>query len=556
MTPVTYLLAGLFMIGFLVLVHELGHFVAAKVLRIGVPVFSIGMGPRIFGWTSGGTDYRISALPVGGYVQLAGADPYGEQDTEQFVDPEEDFMRRPVWQRLIVMAAGPLVNLALPFVLFTFLLVLGRPDWASRVGTVLPGTPAEQAGLVAGDLLTEVDGEPVQIWHDVEQALLARVGTPGDVALVVERDGATLPLTLPASALATDPDGEVDLRSLGAQAFFLSTRVGVEASASPAGRAGLRTGDRILAVDGEDVETWSALLAALDAGPRHALRVERPPALDAPDDAEAEELELVLDRSEGAYVAAHAGAVTPWGFAPVTLFASGVEDDAPAARAGVQAGDRFLAVDGKPVLTFHHFIDLVARTNQGAEGPRPLDLTVVRDGALVEMEMTPEVRVVSGEAYSRPIIGVSSFGGMGVAVDQVRKYYSLPAAVPRAFSESMAVVRGTAAVLGNIFTGRADPRDNVGGPVAIFVAAGTVAEQGFFQYAAVIGMISVSLGLINLLPVPIFDGGQILFYLVEWVRGRPLSLELRERFQMVGVVAIVILMLLVTVNDIQRWVVN
>lgn len=552
MTTVTYLLAGLFMIGFLVIVHEAGHFVAAKVFGIGVPVFSIGMGPRLFGFTRGGTDYRISALPVGGYVQLAGADPYGEQDTSQHVDEDEDFMRRPVWQRLIVMAAGPLVNLALPFVLFTVLLLLGRPDWASRVGTVLPGTPSEVAGLQPGDLVVAVDGEPTEIWHDVQDRLAARIGTPGEVRLDVERAGGRRQMVLPASALSRDLEGELDAITLGMQPFYLSTRVGVESSRSPAGRAGMRTGDRILSVDGEDLETWDKLLVALAAGPRHDLVVTRPASEEG---GEPEEHTLVVDLDSGAYEAPHGYASTPWGIAPITLFASGVEEGAPASRAGVQAGDRFLEVDGRPVLTFHHFIDLVARTNQGEEGPRPLDLTVVRDGALVTMEMTPEVRVVSGEAYSRPIIGVSSFGAMGVAVDQVRKYYSLPAAIPRAFSESAEVVRGTASVLGNIFTGRSDPRENVGGPVAIFVAAGTVAEQGFFQYAAVIGMISVSLGLINLLPVPVFDGGQIVFYLVEWVRGRPLSLELRERFQMVGVVAIVILMLLVTVNDLQRWVV-
>src|SRR5690606_571447 len=119
----------------------------------------------------------------------------------------------------------------------------------------------------------------------------------------------------------------------------------------------------------------------------------------------------------------------PWGFAPITVFASSVEEDAPAARAGVQAGDRFLLVDGKPVRTFHHFIDLVAQTTVGTTTPRAFDLSVVRDGAVVTMEMTPEIRVVSGEAYSRPIIGVSSFGAMAVAIEQARKYYSLMAAI-------------------------------------------------------------------------------------------------------------------------------
>ena len=114
------------------------------------------------------------------------------------------------------------------------------------------------------------------------------------------------------------------------------------------------------------------------------------------------------------------------------------------------------------------------------------------------------------------------------------------------------VIESTASILGNILTWKAKPSENLGGPIAIFYMADRVAREGFFPYAAVIGMISVSLGVINLLPVPVFDGGQILFYTLEAIRGRPLSLELRERFQMIGVVSLMILMLLVTANDIKR----
>ena len=552
-------LAGLFMIGFLVVIHEAGHFVAAKIFKVGVPVFSVGMGPRLFGFQWGGTDYRISALPVGGYVQMAGADPFGEEDIGQEVPEDEDFMRKPGWQRLIIMAAGPGVNLALPFVLFTVLLMMGRPDWNSRIGAVLPGTPAAEAGFITDDVVRAVDGEPIDVWHDLDQALAGRLGTEGPVTFEVERGSGTAVVTVDASVLRALPEGAPDVLSLGLQSYYLSTRVGVEAADSPAGRAGLLTGDRILSVDGAKVETWEELQQALASGEAHDLTFVRSDDDDLTADpeleeADAQQVRVALDGRP--YVAPHGIYANPWGLGPISVFARTVEEGAPAAHAGVQPGDRFLTVDGDPVLTFSHFVDLVARTahDSPSDTPRPLALTVVRDGQIASMTMTPQVRVVPGEPYSRPVIGVGSYRWMGVAIDQVRKYYGLFEAIPRAVDESMAVVHGTAAILGNIFTGQADPRDNVGGPVAIFVAAGAVAEQGFFQYASVIGMISVSLGLINLLPVPVLDGGQILFYLLEGLRGRPLSLELRERVQMVGVVGLVILMLLVTVNDVQRWV--
>ena len=125
MTLLTYILAGLVMISFVVVIHEFGHFIVARAFGIGTPVFSVGMGPRLFGFMWKDTDFRVSALPLGGYVQMAGADPFGEEDANSWVDPEEDFMKKPVWQRLLVMLAGPAMNIGLPFVVFTGVFMLG-----------------------------------------------------------------------------------------------------------------------------------------------------------------------------------------------------------------------------------------------------------------------------------------------------------------------------------------------------------------------------------------------------------------------------------------------
>ncbi|HMV69512.1 MAG TPA: site-2 protease family protein [Myxococcota bacterium] len=187
----TYMAAGLFMIGLLVVVHEAGHFLFARLFGVGVPIFSVGVGPRLFGVIWRGTDYRLSMLPLGGYVLMSGADPFGEEDTEHVVPPEQDFMRKPVWQRLIIMAAGPGVNLLLPFVLFTFLYMAGKPDVGPVVGAVFPGSAAAEVGLRPGDRVTAVDGDPIEIWHDVDDALARRLagGAAGDLVLDIERGG-------------------------------------------------------------------------------------------------------------------------------------------------------------------------------------------------------------------------------------------------------------------------------------------------------------------------------------------------------------------------------
>ena len=226
-----------------------------------------------------------------------------------------------------------------------------------------------------------------------------------------------------------------------------------------------------------------------------------------------------------------------------------------AAEAGLRVGDRLLRADGVEVVAFDQFIDLVAKTREGDGPPRAMHLEVVREGAVVGMELTPRVTLNAGEAYERPIIGMTTFAESLRSGEFVRKYYGFFQAVPRAVDESWAVIAGTASMIRNVLTMKADARENVGGPVAIFYTAGKVAEQGFFEYATVIGMISVSLGLVNLLPIPVLDGGQILFYLLEMIRGRPLSLEIREKVQIVSVLGLAVAMLLVIVNDIQRIVV-
>lgn len=540
-------LAGLFLIAFLVVIHEAGHFLVARLFGVGTPIFSVGFGPRIAGVRWRGTDFRLSAIPFGGYVLLAGADPFGEEDVESEIPESERFLARPVWQRLLIMAAGPAVNLALPFVLFTALLMAGRPDWGTTVGQVLPGSEAERSGLRTGDVIVAVDGDPAEVWTDVEAATRARVGTSGPVRLDVRRADASVPVVLPAEALRPDRGGGVDLVAAGIQPWAHSTRVGVDDPASPAGRVGLRTGDRIVRVDGVEVLRWDELVAAL-SGPSHRVAWERAP-VDGTGALETGEAVLVAD-------AGWAGTPTlypnPWGLAPVAVFASRVDESGPAARGGVRAGDRFVSLDGVPIASFEGFIAQVAATVPSGGVPRPVELAVVRDGALQALTLTPELQVVQGEAYARPVIGVRSHGGMGVAPPRAQKHFTFAEAVPQAARESLDVIRATLAAIGNLLTGWSSPRDSLGGPVEMFVSAGTAAEAGVFVYATLVAAISVSLGLINLLPIPVFDGGQIVFYLLELLRGRPLPLEVRERVQIVSVVGLVVLFLFVTVNDVGR----
>lgn len=554
----TKIVAGLVMLSVLVVVHELGHFLVARLFRIAVPVFSIGMGPRLFGFRLGETDYRISAIPVGGYVQLAGADPFGGDDPDDDVPDEHRFEKKPIWQRLLVMFAGPGSNLLLPFVVFTGVLMAGEPQPDAHVGLVHPDSVAEQVGFEPGDRIVAVEGRPVDAWIELQMRLES--GLTGDVDVMVDRGGREVALTVPASALEFDEEGWIDLESLGVAWRAISTRVGIDDPTSPAARAGLKTGDGILSVDGVAVETWTELERALSTGDRHEVAWRRADGDRIVEGTATLQADPLWSARPGERWDAR------FGLAPIMLFVRGFTDDSAAREAGVQLDDRLLAVDGTPVVGWWDLVDLVGAATpppvENASGgcggdeivaeARSLRLSVVRAGQVVELDFRPRMRreVIRTTIFYRPLIGVVQDPNAWVTGALVEKRYSVGQAVSRASQEVGAVFKGTLTVLAQMFTGDRKVKESLGGPVAIFTLAGESAERSWFEFVRLLGGISIGLGVVNLLPVPVLDGGHILFYGLEWVRGRPLSLRLRERIQMIGVLMLVALVLVVTFNDI------
>lgn len=541
---------GLVAIGVLVLVHELGHFLVARAFGIGAPVFAVGMGPRLFGFRWRGTDVRVCALPIGGYVQLAGADPFGEEDADSGVPSEEDFSRRPVWQKLLVMAAGPGVNLVLPVFLFGALIMMGRPETGNEIGEVVPDSVVAELGWQAGDRLVEVQGREVGVWREALDALASARGAGAPVAVTLERGGERWRSELGVDALdaAASPLG-VELPLLGALPYRWSARVGVSDPASPAHRSGVRTGDWIVAVSGEEVEDWRELQRALREAESPTLTVER-----EDDRGEIVQQTLTLPplhEVEGRVVQ---GLDDPWGMAPIAAFIADVSEDMPAAEAGLRPGDRLLTLQGRRVWSFSDFNAVVTRLHEGSSTPVPLEVTVERQGEPLTFELIPRMVVLAGEPYRRPVIGIRSYGAVARGLEPVRRAVGPLVALPMAIEETGELMHATLALLGNLFVGEAKVSESLGGPVAIVQVAGQTAERGVFSFVTLLGMLSISIGLINLLPVPVLDGGQILFHLVEAVRGRPLSLEVREKVQIAGIMLLVLTFLYVTANDIHRWV--
>lgn len=550
------------LVGMLVFIHEFGHFIVAKACGVGVPVFSIGFGRRLVGVQIGETDYRLSALPFGGYVMLAGADPFGYvEDGAEDIPPERAFLNKPVWQRLLVIGAGPAFNLALPFIVFTLVLMAGEPQAGNEVGAIAPSGPAAELGIEPGDRILSVGGAETPTMAKVYAATAALPAGLHAVRVEGPRGQRSVELDVP----------EGGLTSLGISSGRPSAVVGVDDPASPAGRAGLLTGDTVLAVGDAPVDDWVDLQQAFAAaaGPLR-VRVQGPDggpreAVIAPDPAYAP---LGFD-----------GSGTPsaaWGLLPAELFvdavSASVQDDggvftgcapapapppSPAQLAGILDGDRFLTIDGQAVARWDHVIERVAGSLEGegdAAVVRPLHLELVRAGQVVSLDLTPrvvETTDIYGDFVSRPMIGVYRLG-RNVGAPEVREYYAFPDAVSRSVDETLLLGTLMIEQMGKLVTGETSLRKNVGGPVEMVRQASAAAERGIFDFARLMGVLSISLGLVNLLPVPVLDGGQLLFFVLEAVRGRPVSVALRERAQQIGVIFMVVLMVSVLVMDLQK----
>ena len=531
--------------------HEFGHFIVAKALGVNVRVFSLGFGGRMFGVKWRGTDYRLSWIPFGGYVRMAGGDPFAEggaePDGEEPVPYDQHFMAKPPWKRLLIVMAGPAFNLALPFGLFTALGALGEPQPRAEVGNVEAGSAAEQAGVRVGDQIVAVDGRHVLTWYDLMDEFKA---THGSVALDLTRKGKPVTVLLTDTGIAASPADQRAPYDFGLGVYCADSEIGVDDPASPAGQGGLQTGDVIRAVNRSPVRAFHEVAAALTAVPAGSgvqVEVTRAGA------------SVTVTLQDGSWAPQpHPGddAVwTRWGIVSAGLLVDRVDDESAASKAGVLAGDRILAIDDAPVHVWYDVVKSVSATSAGKGQEmtaRELLITFRRGGVVQSLRVTPDVVTDSddrGEYRTRARLGLAGAGQM-VAAPDVARVYPIGQAFTRACDQTVQISSYIVTTLTQLIIGQRDPSKTLGGPVLIFEQMKQAADLGVLPLLRQIGILSLSLGVINLVPIPVLDGGQIFMYLAEWLRGRPLPQRLRERAQQVGIIFVVLLMLAVTLKDI------
>lgn len=425
----------------MIVIHEFGHFIVAKLLGIAVETFSVGFGPKLWGFRIGETDYRVSAIPLGGYVKFRGENLELQGKSEGSPD---EFLSHPKWKRFLVALAGPAFNIATALMIPAISILIGYRASAELlqkpvIGSVVPGSAAEKAGLQSGDRIIAFHGKDNPTWRDIE--VDTSFHPEENLAIKVDRGGQILSLNLIPQARMIERE---------------------------------RIGD-------SGIEPY----VALDGGVRVA----------------------------------------------------GISPGLPAEQAGLKTGDKITAINGQQITAWHQFKNELRKSNG-----QPLMLKVERGANQIDLQITP---VLQNGEYR--------VGFLRQDATVLVKTSSLLAALKYGVDSNWMIVRMSGVALQQIISGHRSPREALGGPVRI--AQETINTYDAFGWTGIInwmGMLSLNLGLINLFPIPVLDGGVIMLIIVEWIMGLvgfSLSINVRERIQQVGLVMVLLLMGFVIVND-------
>jgi regulator of sigma E protease len=425
------------LLGILIFVHEFGHFIIAKKSGVGVLKFSLGFGPRIIGKKIGETEYQISAIPLGGYVKIIGENPEEEVSEE---DRERSFSRKPIPTRMAIIGFGPLMNVLLSSVLFCLVALIGfkipafmedRP----RVGWIEPDSPAQRAGLLQGDLIVSVNDRKVSNWEEVN--FVVATNPKARLRLDIEREGV----------------------------IVVKELVPEEGKLFGRGYVGLQP--------------------------------EWPPIIKE------------------------------------------VSEDDPADLAGLKAGDVVLAIDGQEM---QHWIQMAMTIWDSPE--KTLTFTIKRGEGILTFPIKPRGKEIDGKTIG--LIGISN------PREMVSKQYGPLGAIVWGGRETLKRTKDIVTSIWKLIVGKISHRA-IGGPILIFQATGAAAKLGLTEFMRFMASLSIMLAIVNILPIPILDGGHLLFLGIEAIRRKPIGARAREFAYRVGLVFIIMLMLFVFYNDIARF---
>ncbi len=540
------LLRFLGLIGALVFVHELAHFLVARLFGVKVLKFSLGFGPRLFGWRSGSTDYCVSLVPLGGFLKMLGEEP-GDRIAPE--DRPRAFHLQKLWKRFAIVLAGPLMSLLFPIVLYG-VVYLGHTDLTPPIiGNVVRGYPAETV-LIPGDRVTAIDGQTIGSFQEIREIVAEAPGRA--LRFEVIRDG--LPVTARVTPETLQVERPLDaietVGFLGIAPGFRLPVVGVRGPRSPAGVAGLLSFDMVTMYAGHPIRRGSDLDRALSSsrGATVPLAYLRPRAIN---NAAGGLVDLEIFDPGLAQITPSPGTgeVTErTGFELPDLVLSDVDPESPEHQMGLRRGARIISVDGVAPPSWERLREQLLRA--------PSRLRTLRfelDG-----------REAEGAFALRPAAWTDEFGHrmmrLSLGIERwwptaseapISNPSPVTHAVRNALRETREVVTFLVTGMVRIFQGRV-PISSVGGPILIYDASRSTAPDGLWGFLRLMALVSLNLGLMNLLPIPTLDGGHLLFFAVEGVLRRPAPLWVRQTASVLGLLAVAGVIVLAFRNDLGR----
>ena len=527
-------------LGFLIFIHELGHFFAAKRCGIRVEKFSIGFGPRLIGFQRGETEYCISALPFGGFVKMAGESP------EEQKGEAGEFASAPVGHRILVAIAGPVMNFITGIILFSFVylagldrgtmwlmeMLIGQSDRMAQIGLVADDSPAKKGGIEPGDTIVSINDRKIKNWQDFNTTILTHPDE--DLKIVVSRDGQ--PKTLYVTPRSLDRSGIGQIRVSARQAAMVESIP----EGSAAATAGIQAKDLIESINGRKIyhvpEFGSGIwIPSNSFGSAHR-RFYR-----EINESQNDEISLGIQRGTESLTASF----------PINWMVNAfVEEGSEAEKVGIQNGDEIASINGESIKNFELYPKLyeLAATNPG----QPIDIGLIRNGEQLTAALTPVLGSDENQLNLQGLHWKLSLDGLALVVPSVPiPKYNVITAVREGVQTNWLILEMVVKVLKRLVT-REVKTKHLTGPIGIVDATRRVVEFGLRSLLFFVGFISVNLAIVNLLPIPIADGGQILFFTLEKLRGRPLSIRKQMIIQQVSIVLLASLFLYITFYDILR----